>query len=80
MLVHTCHLLTPTLLTFGMPQNKYWNLRRQGHLNFTAGLVAERKDYVIDGPVTELAVHELLKAGKEGKLRDFYTNWTIDSN
>ncbi|KAH9959184.1 hypothetical protein BC827DRAFT_1361278 [Russula dissimulans] len=49
-------------------------------LNFTAGMVAVREDYVINGPVTELAIHELLKAGKEGELRDLYTNWTIDSN
>ena len=56
------------------------HLYHRKRLNFTAGLVAEEKDYVIDGPVTEAAVHELLKAGKEGELRELYTNWTTDSD
>jgi len=33
------------------------------------------EDYTIEGPVTEAAVLELLKAGKEAELRELYTNW-----
>lgn len=47
---------------------------------FPAFLVAVEKDYVIDGPITELAICELLKARKEGELRDLYNNWIIDSD
>ena len=37
-------------------------------LDFTAGLLAREKDYTIEGPVTEAAMLELLKAGKEAEL------------
>jgi len=33
------------------------------------------EDYTIEGPVTEAAVLELLKARKEAELRELYTNW-----
>ncbi|KAH9957492.1 hypothetical protein BC827DRAFT_1157222 [Russula dissimulans] len=71
------HLLSSTTIE-KLQISKY--LYHRERLNFTAGMVAVEEDYVIDGPVTELAIHELLKAGKEGELRDLYTNWTIDSN
>jgi len=31
-------------------------------------------------PVTEAAILELLKAGKEVELHDLYTNWAIESD
>ncbi len=34
----------------------------------------------MEGPVTESAILELLKAGKESELHELYTNWTIDSD
>ena len=49
-------------------------------LNFTAGLLAGEEDYTIEGPVTESAILELLKAGKEAELQDVDTNWTIESD
>ena len=49
-------------------------------LSFTAGVLATEEDYTIEGPVTESAVVELLKAGKEVELHDLYTNWTIESD
>ncbi len=45
-----------------------------------AGLLASEEDYTIEGPVTESAILELLKAGKEAELHDLYTNWTIESD
>jgi len=45
-------------------------------LDFTTGLLAMEEDYTIEGPVTESAVLELLKAGKEVELHELYTNWT----
>jgi len=48
------------------------HLYRRERLNFTAGLVSVEEDYVIDGPITDPAICELLKAGKEGELRDLY--------
>ena len=33
------------------------------------------EDYTIEGPVTEAAVLELLKARKEAELHELYTNW-----
>ena len=51
-------------------------------LNFTAGILAreEYSGYTIEGPVTELAILEPLKAGKESELHELYTNWAIDSD
>ena len=43
------------------------------------GLIAKEEDYT-KGPVTESAVLELLKSGKEAELSDIYTNWTIESD
>ena len=34
----------------------------------------------LEGPVTELAVFELLKAGKVAELRELYRNWDIESD
>jgi len=45
-----------------------------------AGLLASEEDYTIEGLVTESAILELLKAGKEAELHDLYTNWTIESD
>ena len=42
-----------------------WN-----RLNFTLGLIAKEEDRTIEGPVTELAVLELLKSGEEVELND----------
>jgi len=47
---------------------------------FTTGLLAMEEDYTIEGPVTELAVLELLKAGKEADLHGLYTNWILESD
>ena len=52
---------------------------QRNQLNFTMGLIAKEEDYAIEGPVTEAAVLELLKSGKEAELNDLYTNWTIES-
>jgi len=46
-------------------------------LDFTTGTLAEEGDYMIEGPVTESAVLELLKAGKEAELQELYANWNI---
>lgn len=46
-------------------------------LDFTTGTLAVEGDYTIEGPVTESAVLELLKAGKEAELQELYTNWNI---
>jgi hypothetical protein len=43
------------------------------------GLIAKEEDYTIEGPVTEPAVLELLKSGKEAELNALYTNRTIES-
>jgi len=48
--------------------------------SFTTGLLAMEEDYMIEGPVTESAVLELLQAGKEAELRELYTNWNIASD
>ena len=37
-------------------------------LDFTTGTLAVEGDYTIEGPVTESAVLELLKAGKKAEL------------
>ena len=52
---------------------------QQNQLNFTTGLITKEEDYTIEGLVTELAVLELLKSGKEAELKDLYTNWIIES-
>jgi len=44
------------------------HLYHREHLDFTAGLLAREEDYTIEGPVTEAAMLELLKAGKEAEL------------
>jgi len=43
-------------------------------LSFTSGVLATEEDYTIEGPVTESATIELLKARKEAELHDLYTN------
>ena len=53
------------------------HLYQRERLNFTAGIL---EDYTIEGPVTESAILELLKAGKELELHELYTNWAIDSD
>ena len=54
------------------------HLYHRNWLNFTAGILAVEEDYTIEGPVTESAVQELLKAGKVSELHELYTNWAID--
>ena len=56
------------------------HLYQREWLNFTAGILAREEDYTIEGPVTESAILELLKAGKELELHELYTNWAIDSD
>jgi len=53
-------------------------LYHRERLDFTAGLLAREEDYTIEGPVTEAAMLELLKAGKEAELHDLYANWAIE--
>jgi len=53
------------------------HLYQQEQLDFTTGILAKEEDYTIEGPVTESAVLELLKAGKEEELHELYTNWNI---
>jgi len=52
------------------------HLYQRERLDFTTGILA-KEDYTIEGPVTESAVLELLKAGKEEELHELYTNWSI---
>jgi len=52
------------------------HLYQQERLDFTTGILVE-EDYTTEGPVTESAVLELLKAGKEEELHELYTNWSI---
>jgi len=77
----TCTLrrsqLDPT--TIGMLQ-VLKHLYHRERLDFTAGLLAREEDYTIEGPVTEAAMLELLKAGKEAELHDLYANWAIESD
>ena len=56
------------------------HLYKRERLDFTTGLLATEEDYTIEGPVTESAVLELLKAGKEAELRELYTNWNVASD
>lgn len=56
------------------------HLYHHQRLNFTAGLIANEEDYVIEGPVTESAILELLQAGKVAELHDLYANWSIESD
>ncbi len=56
------------------------HLYQREQLNFTAGILAREEDCTIEGPVTESAILELLKAGKELELHELYTNWAIDSD
>jgi len=53
------------------------HLYQQEQLDFMTGILAKEEDYTIEGPVTESAVLELLKAGKEEELHELYTNWSI---
>jgi len=53
------------------------HLYQQERLDFTTGILAKEEHYTIEGPVTESAVLELLKAGKEEELHELYTNWSI---
>ena len=55
-------------------------LYQRERLNFTTGILAMEEDYTIEGPVTESAVFELLKAGKETELHELYTNWITHSD
>jgi len=55
-------------------------LYQRERLNFTTGILAMEEDYTIEGPVTESAVFELLKAGKEAELHELYTNWITRSD
>ena len=55
-------------------------LYQQEQLNFTTGILATEEDYTIEGPVSQSAVFELLKAGKEEELHDLYTNWISQSD
>ena len=55
------------------------HLYQQEWLNFNTGLLAVKEDYEIEGPVTESAVLELLKARKVEELHKLYLNWTIES-
>ncbi|KAH9989061.1 hypothetical protein BJV74DRAFT_838649 [Russula compacta] len=48
-------------------------------LDFMAGMLA-KEDYTIEGPVTQSAILELLKSGKEIELEELYMNWGTDSN
>jgi len=56
------------------------HLYHQNWLNFTAGIFAVEEDYTIEGPMTESAVQELLKARKVSEPHELYTNWAIDSD
>ncbi|KAG6852533.1 hypothetical protein H0H87_009771 [Tephrocybe sp. NHM501043] len=47
---------------------------KQERLNFTGNLIADEKDYTIAGPVTGMAVSELLEAGKLQELEELLSN------
>ncbi|KAI0719418.1 hypothetical protein C8T65DRAFT_736744 [Cerioporus squamosus] len=47
---------------------------KQNRLSFTSSLVADEKDYAIEGKVTDTAVRELLKAGKYEEREDLLRN------
>ena len=70
----TCSQLGPTTLEMLQVLKYSYCCER---LDFTTGTLAEEGDYMIEGPVTELAVLELLKAGKEAELQELYANWNI---
>src|SRR5260221_9259312 len=55
-------------------------LYQRERLNFTRGILAMEEDYTNEGPVTESAVFELLKARKEAELHELYTNWITRSD
>jgi len=54
-------------------------LYQRERLNFTTGILAMEEDYTIEGPMTESAVFELLKAGKEEVLHEPFSNWITPS-
>ena len=72
----TCSLRRSQLggTTIEMLQVLKYSYQRE-RLNFMTGLLAMVEDYTIEGPVTESAVLELLKAGKVAELKELYTNW-----
>ena len=76
--------MVPTLVTLGPTTMEMLqilkHLYQQGRLDFMTGILAMEEDYTIEGLVTEAAVLELLKAGKEAELRDLYTNWNTQSD
>ena len=74
----TCMLHRSQLgpITFEILQVLKYLYQRE-RLDFTTGILAKEEDYTIEGPVTELAVLELLKAGKVEELQELYTNWSI---
>jgi len=76
--------MVPTLVTLGPTTMEMLqilkHLYQQERLDFTTGILAMEEGYTIEGPVTEAAVLELLKAGKEAELRDLYTNWNTQSD
>ena len=43
-------------------------------------MLAVEANYELEGPVTKLAVFELLKAGKVAELCELYRNWDIESD
>lgn len=47
---------------------------RQERLSFTAQVVADERDYVLEGGVTAAAAQELLAAGKFSELEDLLAN------
>lgn len=77
----TCTLRRSQLgtTTIEMLQVLKYSYQRE-RLNFTTGLLAMPEDYTIEGPVTESAVLELLRAGKVEELKELYTNWNTQSD
>ncbi|KAH9983056.1 hypothetical protein BJV74DRAFT_852283 [Russula compacta] len=75
------HLHTDNLRakTVEMLQVLKYSYRRE-RLDFMAGMLAKEEDYTIEGPVTQSAILELLKSGKEIELEELYMNWGTDSN
>ncbi|CDO72217.1 hypothetical protein BN946_scf184970.g69 [Trametes cinnabarina] len=47
---------------------------RQDRLSFTGHIVANERDYCLEGGVTEVAARELLSAGKFSELADLLAN------
>ena len=49
---------------------------RQDRLDFTRDLLADEKEYHIEGEVSERAVHELMATGKLDELKELLDNHT----